>query len=167
LPQGWIDQKCTLQKKDHGSNAGTGHVPCRSGICGICTRGIQAYSSASEAIHGTLVVRDASAVEVADPSSGETDLYCEIGARFILEYRKEFGPAHYYLADTFNEMSVPVGPNRNRTWPDSRVRFTRAYRPAIPTGFGSCKGGCSATIRIFGTIAPSLLFFRVYRTNGW
>ena len=61
---------------------------------------------------------------------GETDLYCAIGARFILEYRKEFGPAHYYLADTFNEMSVPVGPQPEQ----DLARFASTVYQSIQAG---------------------------------
>jgi alpha-N-acetylglucosaminidase len=39
---------------------------------------------------------------------GETDLFIEIGGRFIREYKKQFGAGEYYLADSFNEMRVPV-----------------------------------------------------------
>lgn len=34
--------------------------------------------------------------------------FVEIGRKFITEYRKIYGPAHFYLADAFNEMTVPV-----------------------------------------------------------
>ena len=35
----------------------------------------------------------------------------EIGKKFIETYRKEYGDVHYYLADAFNEMKVPVSEN--------------------------------------------------------
>ncbi len=37
-------------------------------------------------------------------------LFHEIGVKFIQEYRRTFGPVRYYLADSFNEMTVPVTP---------------------------------------------------------
>lgn len=39
-------------------------------------------------------------------------LYTEIGRRFIHEWEKEFGENKYFLADSFNEMKVPVPPDR-------------------------------------------------------
>jgi alpha-N-acetylglucosaminidase len=39
-------------------------------------------------------------------------LYREIGRRFIQEWEKEFGENKYFLADSFNEMKVPVPPDR-------------------------------------------------------
>ena len=44
-----------------------------------------------------------------DPTS---PLYPEIGRKFIKEWEKEFGPAKYFLADSFNELQVPVPPDR-------------------------------------------------------
>jgi hypothetical protein len=35
-------------------------------------------------------------------------LFRDIGRRFITEYRRMFGTDHYYLADSFNELQVPV-----------------------------------------------------------
>ncbi len=34
--------------------------------------------------------------------------FAEIGKDFIKEYQKEYGQTHFYLADAFNEMTVPV-----------------------------------------------------------
>ncbi|MCW5941250.1 MAG: alpha-N-acetylglucosaminidase [Fimbriimonadaceae bacterium] len=39
-------------------------------------------------------------------------LYAEIGGRFIKEWQAEFGDADLYLADSFNEMEVPVSDDR-------------------------------------------------------
>ena len=45
--------------------------------------------------------------------ASEAELYREIGRRFITEYKNEYGSGEYYLADPFNELSVPqVGPAR-------------------------------------------------------
>lgn len=42
---------------------------------------------------------------VLNPGS---ELFLKIGTAFIEEYEKEFGKFDYYLADTFNELKVPV-----------------------------------------------------------
>jgi alpha-N-acetylglucosaminidase len=38
----------------------------------------------------------------------QVELYREIGKRFIEAYKAEYGEVSYYLADTFNELAVPV-----------------------------------------------------------
>jgi alpha-N-acetylglucosaminidase len=44
-----------------------------------------------------------------DPTS---PLYPEIGRKFIKAWETEFGPAKYFLADSFNELQVPVPEDR-------------------------------------------------------
>jgi alpha-N-acetylglucosaminidase len=39
-------------------------------------------------------------------------MYAKIGGEYIREWRKEFGDARYYLADSFNELEVPVSADR-------------------------------------------------------
>ncbi|MBR8535864.1 alpha-N-acetylglucosaminidase [Carboxylicivirga sediminis] len=40
--------------------------------------------------------------------SPESDLFVKIGKMYIEEWEKEFGKGKYYLADSFNEMDVPL-----------------------------------------------------------
>ncbi|MCB0730999.1 MAG: alpha-N-acetylglucosaminidase [Ignavibacteriae bacterium] len=42
---------------------------------------------------------------ILEPGS---DLFIKIGNMYIEEWEKEFGPAEFYLADSFNEMDVPL-----------------------------------------------------------
>ncbi len=63
--------------------------------------------------------------------SPRSPLFIEIGRRFIEEYRKEFGPQHYYLADTFNEMEVPVSADRRY---DELATFGEAVFNSIHAG---------------------------------
>lgn len=42
---------------------------------------------------------------ILEPGS---DLFIKIGKMYITEYEKEFGKMEYYLADSFNEMDVPL-----------------------------------------------------------
>lgn len=37
----------------------------------------------------------------------DSPLFVEIGSRFIRKWDSIFGPGHYYLSDSFNEMSIP------------------------------------------------------------
>ncbi|MEO6828345.1 MAG: alpha-N-acetylglucosaminidase C-terminal domain-containing protein, partial [Acidobacteriaceae bacterium] len=66
---------------------------------------------------------------ILDP--GHVDLYKEIGGNFIREYQHEFGPAHYYLADTFNEMKVPVRAGHRD---EDLARFSRTVYEGILAG---------------------------------
>ena len=63
--------------------------------------------------------------------SPRSALFVEIGQRFIEEYRKEFGPQRYYLADTFNEMEVPVSTDRRY---DELATFGEAVFNSIRAG---------------------------------
>jgi len=40
--------------------------------------------------------------------SPESDLFVKIGKSYIQEWEKEFGTGHFFLADSFNEMDVPL-----------------------------------------------------------
>ncbi|MCX6232566.1 MAG: alpha-N-acetylglucosaminidase C-terminal domain-containing protein [Bacteroidetes bacterium] len=57
----------------------------------------------------------------------DTKRFTEIGKKFIEEYTKEFGPCKYYLADAFNEMTVPVKNDRYKELSD----FGRAIYQSI------------------------------------
>lgn len=60
-------------------------------------------------------------------------LFADIGRRFIQEYEREYGPFHYYLADTFNELTVPVSADTNRRY-DELAAFGRAVFSSISAG---------------------------------
>ncbi len=47
---------------------------------------------------------------ILEPGS---DLFLKIGAMYIAEYEKEFGKQEFYLADSFNEMDVPLSNDTN------------------------------------------------------
>ena len=59
----------------------------------------------------------------SDPTS---PLYPEIGRKFIKEWEREFGPAKYFLADSFNELQVPVPPDH-----DGRMSTLANYGHAV------------------------------------
>lgn len=47
---------------------------------------------------------------ILEPGS---DLFIKIGKLYIQEYEKEFGKQKFYLADSFNEMDVPLSENKD------------------------------------------------------
>ena len=67
---------------------------------------------------------------ILDPQS---KLYPEIGRRFIREWEKEFGDAQFFLADSFNEMQVPVPEDRAQRL-ETLARFGRAVYDSIIAG---------------------------------
>ena len=66
------------------------------------------------------------------PTSG---LYERIGSAYIREWQKVFGPAKFYLADSFNEMQVPVPADR-----DGRLETLAKFGQAV---YGAIKAGRS------------------------
>ena len=65
-----------------------------------------------------------------------SQLFIEIGKAFIKEYEKEYGVFNYYLADTFNELQVPVSV-------DNRYNELAAFGKAVFTSIDS--GNSNAT----------------------
>ncbi|MDR3627251.1 MAG: alpha-N-acetylglucosaminidase [Ignavibacteriaceae bacterium] len=61
--------------------------------------------------------------------------FAEIGKKFIEEYSKEFGQSHLYLADAFNEMTVPVSKdNRYKELADFGKAIFNSINSADSTG---------------------------------
>jgi alpha-N-acetylglucosaminidase len=114
LPLGWMDQKRDLQKKILERMRELGMTPIVPAFSGFVPESFKRVYPTARTF--TLLwawnpaqmrgmPRDTETF-VLDPA--ESDKYKEIGRRFIQEYKREFGPVEYYLADTFNELSVPV-----------------------------------------------------------
>jgi alpha-N-acetylglucosaminidase len=130
LPQGWIDRKCDLQRKilDRMRELGMSPVvPAFAGFIPEAFKRLYPQAKVFTELWTSQTPRQSKSL-ILDP--GQADLYKEIGARFIREYKREFGPVEYYLADTFNEMSVPVG---SRPEEDLR-RFARSVYESILAG---------------------------------
>lgn len=107
LPQAWIDNNKELQKKILKRMRELGMKPV-----------VPAFSGFVPPEFGELH-KDASVINI-EPWTGFSEdcgtfilhpsskYFKEIGKKFIEEYKKEFGEAEYYLADSFNELKVPV-----------------------------------------------------------
>lgn len=94
-----------LQHKILDAFKALGMTPICPGFAGFIPRGIlriypnvkhynTSWCGFPEKNHATLL-------------SPEEDLFLTIGGMFIEEYEKEFGKQKFYIADTFNEMSIP------------------------------------------------------------
>ena len=107
LPQGWIDAQAVLQKKILERMRSLGMTPVVPAFSGF-------VPDAFRRIHPEVRIYDIApwdgfskdcGTHILSPTS---PLFREIGQRFITEYVKMFGTNHYYLADSFNELQVPV-----------------------------------------------------------
>jgi alpha-N-acetylglucosaminidase len=107
LPRGWIEGQASLQKKILARMRDLGMIPVVPAFSGF-------VPEAFKRLHPEARVYDIAAwggfpkeerTHILSPAS---PLFREIGKQFITEYRKMFGTDHYYLADSFNELEVPV-----------------------------------------------------------
>ena len=112
LPQGWMDQKRELQKKILTRMRELGMTPIVPAFSGHVPEGFKrVYPDAK-----TFTLLWGGGFRQTMPRLSKTffldprhsDLFREIGRRFIQAYIEEFGKNSYYLADPFNELNVPV-----------------------------------------------------------
>jgi alpha-N-acetylglucosaminidase len=116
LPQGWIGQKRILQRKILTRMRELGMTPIAPGFSGFVPQGFKRLHPSARTF--TLLwlpdefhtIPRATKTFILHP--GESEFYKEIGRRFIQSYKAEYGEVSYYLADTFNEMTVPVSTDR-------------------------------------------------------
>ncbi|HTO93126.1 MAG TPA: alpha-N-acetylglucosaminidase TIM-barrel domain-containing protein [Bacteroidota bacterium] len=107
LPQGWIDGQASLQKKILARMRSLGMTPVIPAFSGF-------VPAPFKKLHPEARIYDLAAWGGFPPGerthilSPTSPLFREIGARFITAYVNMFGTDHYYLADSFNELQVPV-----------------------------------------------------------
>ncbi|TAJ11928.1 alpha-N-acetylglucosaminidase [Marinilabiliaceae bacterium JC017] len=65
-------------------------------------------------------------VKILNPKS---DLFQVIGKLYIEEWEKEFGKGKFYLADSFNEMNVPLSKNDNEAYKELSSYGESVYNP--------------------------------------
>ncbi len=61
----------------------------------------------------------------------ESDLFLKIGKMYISEWEKEFGKGQFYLADSFNEMDVPLSPDPQQALDELAAFGEAVYRPIV------------------------------------
>ncbi len=107
LPQSWIDQQEQLQKRILERLRELGMTPVVPAFSGFVPEAFGRRfptERISEHRHWSSLP-DSDRTFALTPGS---PMFQEIGERFITEYRRTFGPCSYYLADSFNELDVPV-----------------------------------------------------------
>jgi alpha-N-acetylglucosaminidase len=111
LPQSWIEEQERLQMKILRRMRELGMSPIVPAFSGFVPEGFKRRFP-SETLYENLnwsALADENRTFVLSPRSA---LFQEIGERFVKEYRRTYGPCRYYLADTFNELEVPVSTAR-------------------------------------------------------
>ena len=130
LPQGYIDGSLALQRKIVARMKDLGMTPIVPAFSGFVPAALQRVRP------GVRIVdlapwagfEKGCGTHILPPTS---PLFPEIGKRFIREYRKAFGDFHYYLADSFNELKVPVTPEHRL---DELAAYGRAVFESIDAG---------------------------------
>jgi alpha-N-acetylglucosaminidase len=109
LPQSYLTKSVELQKKIIARMKELGMNPVVPAFAGFVPPSLKRIHPEAEIIDTQpwAGFDNESGTHILSPKS---ELFREIGKKFIEEYRKTFGDFHYYLADSFNEMKVPVTP---------------------------------------------------------
>lgn len=135
LPQNWITEKSDLQKKILARMREFGMKPVVQAFSGFVPQGyLRLYP---EIKTFTLLWSEDSSSSMPREfktfilSPEEADAYKKIGRLFIQEYKRQYGPVEYYLADSFNELTVPVRPGHRY---DDLARFGRTVYDGIQAG---------------------------------
>lgn len=106
LPDSWHVQQVELQHRILGRMRELGMQPVAPAFGGFVPAGLKRVRS-----EVALLEANAWAGFESDCQtfllSPDSELFAEIGERFLREYTREFGPVHYYLADPLNEVELP------------------------------------------------------------
>lgn len=112
LPQDIIQQKRELQKKILNRMRELGMTPIAPGFSGFVPQGFKRVYPAAQTFTLLWLPKEFYTIPRETKTfilhPGERELFREIGRRFIQSYKAEYGEVQYYLADTFNELPVPV-----------------------------------------------------------
>jgi alpha-N-acetylglucosaminidase len=135
LPQHWIDQRRLLQRKILDRMRALGMEPVAPAFAGFVPQGFLRVHPEAESFTLLWLPKEFPAI----PRSTRTfilhprqeEFYREIGRRFIEAYKAEYGEVAYYLADTFNELSVPVSEDHRY---EDLERFGRTVYAGIQAG---------------------------------
>ena len=112
LPQHWIDERRLLQRKIMDRMRTLGMTPVAPAFAGFVPKGFFRVHPEAESFTLLWLPNEFKAIPrntrtfILHPR--QEALYQEIGRRFIEAYKAEYGEVSYYLADTFNELDVPV-----------------------------------------------------------
>ncbi|WP_233581404.1 alpha-N-acetylglucosaminidase [Acidipila sp. EB88] len=116
LPRHWIEEQRALQRQILDRMRALGMKPVAPAFAGFVPQGFLRVKPEAETFTLLWLPKEFLAIPrntrtfILHPRQEE--LYREIGKRFIEAYKAEYGEVSYYLADTFNELAVPVSEGR-------------------------------------------------------
>lgn len=125
MPMSWHEDQVKLQHKILSRMRSLGMKPICPGFAGFLPKEIKRIfpeanmvQSDWDAFHNWMLMAD-------DP------LFAKIGKMFVEEWEKEFGKCDYYIADSFNEMSVPFPPKGTKERYDKLEQYGRTVYEGI------------------------------------
>lgn len=132
LPESYLRRSVTLQKQILARMRGLGIEPIAPAFSGFVPAGFRRAHPEAEVLGmpGWCGFTGDYAAHVLHPLS---PLYPEIGGAFIREWRREFGDARFYQADSFNEMDPPTG-EAGEALQEQLAAFGEAVYSAIRAG---------------------------------
>jgi len=107
LTQSWIDSQAGLQRKILDRERELGMMPVTPGFSGFVPAAFKRVHPEVE-LHSAEPWAGFPPTTYVDPRS---DLFVEIGSRYVKAYRETFGPVHHYLCETFAEQVPQIEPN--------------------------------------------------------
>ncbi len=114
LPEHFMDQKRILQRRILDRMRSLGMKPVAPAFAGFVPQAFKRLHPEAQTFTLLWLPEEFKTIPRSTRTfilhPGEQELYREIGKRFIEEYKAEYGEVSYYLADTFNELAVPVAP---------------------------------------------------------
>ena len=132
LPESYLKESVTLEKRVLGRMRELGIHPVAPAFAGFVPPGFnKTYPSETVIQVGSWAgFQDDYRTWILSPLS---PMYAKIGGAYIKEWQKEFGPAQYFLADSFNELDVPVPPERDKRL-EELAEFGKAVYDGIRAG---------------------------------
>jgi alpha-N-acetylglucosaminidase len=135
LPQRWIEDKRVLQGKILDRMRELGMKPVAPAFAGFIPQGFMRLYPDAKTFTLLWLAGEFKTIPrntrtfILHPA--ENMLYRQIGKMFIEKYKAEYGEVEYYLADTFNELSVPVSEEHRY---EDLERFGRTVYEGIQAG---------------------------------
>jgi len=115
LPQHFIDEKRLLQHKILDRMRELGMKPVAPAFAGFVPQGFKRLHPEADTFTLLWLPEEFKTIPRSTRTfilhPAQQGLYRQIGKAFIDAYKAEYGEVQYYLADTFNELAVPVRPD--------------------------------------------------------
>ncbi len=153
LPATYLTKSITLQKKILGQMRALGIQPVAPGFAGFVPGGFAKKYPDQNVLHvaSWAGFEDPYRTWILHPLS---KMYSQIGGRYIKEWKKTFGDTHYFLADSFNELEVPVSEDHDKRMEELALFGKSVYdgiRAGDPQGTWVMQGWLFFNARSFWT----------------